>query len=49
VKDKAGRLHLPQHGRFDVGDEGKTEGHTFEAVRRAINELAILSATSSTT
>ena len=41
VKDK--RVVYIYHNTVDaVGDDGKTEGHTFEAVRRAINELAAL-------
>ncbi len=41
VKDK--RVVYIYHNTVDaVGDDGKTEGHTFEAVRRAINELASL-------
>jgi len=39
VKDK--RVVYIYHNTVDaVGDDGKTEGHTFEAVRRAIDELA---------
>jgi uncharacterized protein (TIGR02687 family) len=41
VKDK--RVVYIYHNTVDaVGDDGKTEGHTFEAVRRAIDELAAL-------
>lgn len=41
VKDK--RVVFIYHNTVDaVGDDGKTEGHTFEAVRRAIDELAAL-------
>ena len=41
VKDK--RAVYIYHNTVDaVGDDGKTEGHTFEAVRRAIDELAAL-------
>ena len=41
VKDK--RVVYIYHNTVDaVGDDGKTEGRTFEAVRRAINELASL-------
>jgi uncharacterized protein (TIGR02687 family) len=41
VKDK--RVVYVYHNTVDaVGDDGKTEGHTFEAVRRAIDELAAL-------
>ena len=41
VKDK--RVVCIYHNAVDaVGDDGKTEGHTFEAVRRAIDELAAL-------
>jgi uncharacterized protein (TIGR02687 family) len=41
VKDK--RVVYIYHNTVDaVGDDGKTEGKTFEAVRRAIDELAAL-------
>lgn len=41
VKDK--RVVYIYHNTVDaVGDDGKTEGRTFEAVRRAIDELAAL-------
>ena len=41
VKDK--RVVYIYHNTVDsVGDDGKTEGHTFEAVRRAIDELAAI-------
>src|SRR5688572_11243747 len=41
VKDK--RVAYIYQNRVDaVGDDGKTEGKTFEAVRRAIDELAAL-------
>lgn len=41
VKDK--RVVYIYHDTVDaVGDDGKTEGHTFAAVRRAIDELAAL-------
>jgi uncharacterized protein (TIGR02687 family) len=41
VKDK--RVVYVYHNTVDaVGDDGKTEGKTFEAVRTAINELAAL-------
>jgi uncharacterized protein (TIGR02687 family) len=41
VKDK--RIVYIYHNAVDaVGDDGKTEGKTFEAVRTAINELAAL-------
>lgn len=41
VKDK--RFFYIYHNTVDsVGDDGKTEGHTFEAVRRAIDELAAI-------
>jgi uncharacterized protein (TIGR02687 family) len=41
VKDK--RIVYICHNTVDaVGDDAKTEGHTFEAVRRAIDELAAL-------
>jgi len=41
VKDK--RVVYIYHNTVDaIGDDGKTEGHTFEAVRRAIDELAAL-------
>jgi uncharacterized protein (TIGR02687 family) len=41
VKDK--RVVYIYHNTVDaVGGDGKTEGHTFEAVRRAIDELAAL-------
>jgi uncharacterized protein (TIGR02687 family) len=41
VKDK--RVVYIYHNTVDaVGDDAKTEGHTFEAVRRAIDELAAL-------
>ena len=41
VKDK--RVVYIYHDTVDaVGDDGKTEGHTFEAVRRAIDELAAI-------
>ena len=41
VKDK--RVVYIYHNTVDVvGDNAKTEGHTFEAVRRAIDELAAL-------
>jgi uncharacterized protein (TIGR02687 family) len=41
VKDK--RVVYIYHNIVDaVGDDGKTEGNTFEAVRRAIDELAAL-------
>jgi uncharacterized protein (TIGR02687 family) len=41
VKDK--RVIYIYHNTVDsVGDDGKTEGHTFEAVRRAIDELAAI-------
>jgi uncharacterized protein (TIGR02687 family) len=41
VKEK--RVVYIYHNTVDaVGDDAKTEGHTFEAVRRAINELAAL-------
>jgi uncharacterized protein (TIGR02687 family) len=41
VKDR--RVIYIYHNTVDaVGDDGKTEGHTFEAVRRAIDELAAL-------
>ena len=41
VKDN--RVVYIYHNTVDaVGDDGKTEGHTFEAVRRAIDELAAL-------
>ncbi len=41
VKDK--RVVYIYHNTVDsVGDDGKTEGHTFEAVRRAIDEIAAI-------
>jgi uncharacterized protein (TIGR02687 family) len=41
VKDK--RVVYIYHDTVDsVGDDGKTEGHTFEAVRHAIDELAAI-------
>lgn len=41
IKDK--RVVYIYHNTVDsVGDDGKTEGHTFEAVHRAIEELAAL-------
>jgi uncharacterized protein (TIGR02687 family) len=41
VKDK--RVVYVYHDTVDsVGDDAKTEGHTFEAVRRAIDELAAI-------
>jgi len=41
VRDK--RVVYIYHNTVDaVGDDGKTEGHTFEAVRRAIDELAAI-------
>ena len=41
VKDR--RVVYVYHNTVDaVGDDAKTEGHTFEAVRRAIDELAAL-------
>jgi uncharacterized protein (TIGR02687 family) len=41
IRDK--RFVYIYHNTVDsVGDDAKTEGHTFEAVRRAINELAAL-------
>ena len=41
VKDK--RVVYIYHNTIDsVGDDAKTEGHTFEAVRRAIDELAAI-------
>jgi hypothetical protein len=41
VKDK--RVVFVYHNTVDaIGDDGKTEGKTFEAVRTAINELAAL-------
>ena len=41
VKDK--RVVYIYHNTVDaVGDDAKTEGNTFEAVRKAINELAAL-------
>ena len=41
VKDK--RVVYIYHDTVDsVGDDGKTEGHTFEAVRRAIDEVAAI-------
>jgi uncharacterized protein (TIGR02687 family) len=41
VKDK--RVVYIYHNTVDsVGDDAKTEGHTFEAVRRAIDELAAI-------
>ncbi len=41
VKDK--RVVYIYHDTVDaVGDDAKTEGHTFEAVRRAIDELAAI-------
>jgi uncharacterized protein (TIGR02687 family) len=41
VKDK--RVVYVYHDTVDaVGDDAKTEGHTFEAVRRAIDQLAAL-------
>ena len=41
VKDK--RVVYIYHNKVDaIGDDGKTEGETFEAVRQAIDELAAL-------
>ena len=41
VKDK--RVVYIYHDAVDaIGDDSKTEGHTFEAVRKAINELTAL-------
>ena len=42
VSGQAGGLHLSQRGRCRSATTAKTEGQTFEAVRKAIDELAAL-------